>query len=191
MKRMLLSLLICTIVSTASAQEATPTPAAASAANPLTNHNRTLYAGIKTILLRAAEKMPEEHYAFRPTEEVRTFGQIVGHIADSQYTFCSTVLGEKNPALRIEKNKTSRSELVAALKESFAYCDTAYNRLTDASATEMVRVMGSDAPKLGALSVNNVHSIEHYGNLVTYLRIKNIVPPTSEPAFLEQMMKKK
>ena len=159
-------------------------PAAALAQdNPLSTFNKGAYARVKDILLRSAEKMPEENYKFKPTEAVRSYGQIVGHVADAQYIFCSIALGEKNPAPNIEKTKTSKADLIAALKEGFAYCDKAYDGMTDASGAQMVKLFGSDAPKFGALEVNNMHNLEHYGNLVTYMRLKNIVPPTSEPAF--------
>jgi len=157
--------------------------------NALSAYNRHIYGGVKKILLRSAEQVPEENYSFKPTEAVRSFGQIVGHVADSQYAFCSVALGEKNPEPKIEKTKTSKADLIAALKDSFAYCDKAYDAMTDASATQMVKFMGSDAPKLGVLTVNNIHTIEHYGNLVTYMRLKNIVPPTSDQAFMQQMRK--
>ena len=160
------------------------------AQNPLTDHNRLVYKGLKLAITGAAEKMPEESYAFKPVDTVRSFGQIIGHIADAQYSSCSSVLGTANPRPKVEQTKTSKADLVAALKEAFTYCDKAYATLTDATAAEMVKSMGGEAPKLSALTGNNVHSIEHYGNLVTYLRIKNIVPPTSEPAFMQEMMKK-
>lgn len=150
-------------------------------------HNKGLYGGIKKILLSSAEKMPEENYSFKPTDAVRSYGQIVGHIADSQYYFCSLVLGEKNPGLGIEKTKTSKADLIAALKDAFAYCDRAHNSITEASATQMVKFMGNENPKLGVLSVNNVHSALHYGNLITYMRLKNIVPPSSDPDFMKQL----
>lgn len=149
--------------------------------NPLSAFNKTIYDGVKGILLRSAEKMPEENYSFKPTDAVRSYGQIIGHVADAQYLFCSNVLGEKNPAPKIEQTKTSKADLIAALKESFTYCDKAYDTMTDATGTQMVKLFGGDAPKLGVLNVNNLHTIEHYGNLVTYMRLKNIVPPTSEP----------
>jgi uncharacterized damage-inducible protein DinB len=133
--------------------------------------------------------MPEENYSFKPTDAVRNFGQIIGHVADAQYMFCSIALGDKNPAPKIEQTKTSKADLIAALKDAFAYCDKAYDGMTDASATQMVPLFGGDTPKLGVLTVNNVHTIEHYGNLVTYLRMKNIVPPTSEPGFMAQPKK--
>lgn len=157
--------------------------------NPLSSYNRKIYEGVKYILLRSADKMPEEHYSFRPTDAVRNFGQIIGHVADAQYIFGSLVRGEDNPAPKIEQTKTSKADLIAALTEAFAYADVAYQGMTDASATELVKLFGGDAPKLGALTANNLHTIQHYGNLVTYLRLKGVVPPSSEPGFLPEPTK--
>jgi uncharacterized damage-inducible protein DinB len=159
-------------------------------ANPIATHNRFIYSGLKQILIRSAETMPEENYSFKPTEAVRSFGQVIGHIADGQYRFCSAALGEKNPALKVEQTKTSKADLIAALKEAFAYCDKAYDGVTDESAAQMVNLFGRDTPKLGVLNINTVHTSEHYGNVVTYLRLKNIVPPTSDQAFMQQLQKK-
>ena len=97
--------------------------------------------------------------------------------------FCSIELGEKNPGLKIEQTKNTKADLIAALRGAFAYCDKAYDGMTDASAAQMVKLFGSDMPKLGALTANNMHDMEHYGNLVTYMRLKNVVPPTSDPNF--------
>ena len=152
----------------------------ASQANPFSTYNKIFYARMKTILVSSAEKMPEENYNFKPTETVRSYGQIVGHVADAQYMFCSVALGEKNPGLKIEQTKTTKADLVAALKDAVAYCDKAYDSMTDASGSQMVKLFDLDMPKLGVLNVNNMHDMEHYGNLVTYMRLKNIVPPTSE-----------
>jgi len=148
--------------------------------NPLSTWNKFAYARVKDILRKSAEKMPEENYSFKPADTVRTYGQIVGHVADAQYAFCSLALGEKNPALNIEHTKTSKADLIAALNAAFAYCDKAYDGLTDATAVQPIKLFGNDAPRLGALTVNNMHDLEHYGNLVTYMRMKNIVPPSSE-----------
>lgn len=153
---------------------------AASPQNPLSTWNKFAYARVKDILLKSAEKMPEENYTFKPADTVRTYGQIVGHVADSQYAFCSMALGEKSPALNIEQTKTSKADLVAALNTAFAYCDKAYDGMTDAIAVQTIKLFGNDAPRLSALTVNNMHDLEHYGNLVTYMRMKNIVPPSSE-----------
>jgi tetratricopeptide (TPR) repeat protein len=96
----------------------------------------------------------------------------------------TAALGEKSPALKIEQTKTSKADLTAALKDAFAYCDKAYDGMTDASATQVMKLFGGETPKLGVLIVNNTHAVEHYGNLVTYMRLKNIVPPTSEQGFM-------
>ena len=166
-----------------------PAVAAIAADNPLTTYQKGIYYGTKQILLRSAEQVAEENYSFKPTPEVRSYGQILGHVADSQYIFCSIVLGEKNPAPQVEKTKTTKADLISALKDAFAYCDKAYDSINDVSGAEMVKFHGADAPKLGVMTVNNVHTIEHYGNLITYMRLKNIVPPTSDPAFMKTLMK--
>jgi uncharacterized damage-inducible protein DinB len=152
----------------------------ASPANPFSTYNKIFYARMKTILVSSAEKMPEENYNFKPTEAVRSYGQIVGHLADAQYNFCSMSLGETNPGLKIEQTKTTKADLVAALKDALAYCDKAYDSTTDASGLQTVKMFGMDMPKFGVLNINNAHDMEHYGNLVTYMRLKNVVPPTSE-----------
>ncbi|HYS54642.1 MAG TPA: DinB family protein [Thermoanaerobaculia bacterium] len=179
--KLLPTLLICLIA---------PAAVALAEDNPFSATNKSHYGGLKKILLRSAEIVPEENYSFKPTEAVRSFGQIVGHVADSQYAFCSIALGEKNPAPKIEKTKSSKADLIAALKEAFAYCDKAYDGMTDASATQMVKGFTGDTTKLGVLMINNIHCAEHYGNLVTYMRLKNIVPPTSDQAFMQKVTKK-
>jgi len=161
----------------------------ASPVNPFSTYNKIFYARMKTILVSSAEKMPEENYNFKPTEAVRSYGQIVGHIADAQYNFCALALGETSPGLKIEQTKTSKADLVAALKDALAYCDKAYDTATDASGTQTVKLFGMDMPKFGVLNINNAHDMEHYGNLVTYMRLKNIVPPTTEQAQAAQQKK--
>jgi uncharacterized damage-inducible protein DinB len=136
---------------------------------------------VSTWLQGAAEKMPEQEYAFKPDPAVRSFGEILGHIADENYTFCSAALGEKDPMPGIEKTKTTKAELTSALREAFVYCNRAYDALTDAGATETVKAFGQDRNKLGVLWFNASHNLEHYGNLVVYMRLKGIVPPSSEP----------
>jgi uncharacterized damage-inducible protein DinB len=186
-----LTLLICLLApaAVALAQEP-PKPAAPVAQDrPLNAFNKKAYGYLKDILLRSAEKMPEENYNFKPTDAVRSFGQVLGHVADSQYYFCSVALGEKNPAPKVEQTKTSKADLIVALKDAFAYCDKAHEGMTDASARHMVKFSGEDLSKLDVLTVNNLHTVEHYGNLITYLRLKNIVPPTSEPEPVPQPKK--
>lgn len=171
------------------AQGAPAVPTAAPPPKTIGAYNQEIYQGMQAVVLRAAEVMPEEDYQFKPVDTVRTFGQILGHIADSQYYFCSIVLGGPHPSPRVEKTRTTKAELIAALKDAFTYGDQAHAGLTDAAAAEMVKLMGNDAPKLGVLTTNSLHMVEHYGNLVTYLRMKGLVPPTSDPAFMQGMRK--
>jgi uncharacterized damage-inducible protein DinB len=161
------------------AQEKSQSPAAPPA-NPITASEKGLYSFISNAVIGAAQKMPEENYSFKPTPEVRSFGQLVGHVADASYMFCSLTLGEANPAKGIEKTKTSKADLVAALKDAVAYCNKAFDSMTDVKGTEMAKFMNFEMAKLTMLSLNTAHTDEHYGNMVTYLRIKGIVPPTSE-----------
>jgi len=189
MRALLPTLLICLLAPTAGAladdSPATATAKPATVAPPNAFMKRA-YGFVKANLLGSAEKMPEENYGFKPAETVRSFGQIVGHVADSQYYFCSVVRGEKNPALQIEKTKTSKADLIAALKGAFAYCDKAYDGMTEASGAEMVKLFKGDMLKRDALTANAMHGVEHYGNLIVYLRMKNIVPPSSEPGVMPE-----
>ena len=174
MRKLLPTLLLCLLALPTFSQEKP------SSDNPFTAISKRNYQRTQGILLRSAEKMPEENYSFKPVDTVRSYGQIIGHLADAQYLFCSTASGDKNPGLNIEKTKTSKADLIAALKDGFAYCDKVYDAMTDAAAIQTVKFFGNDAPKYAALTVNIAHNMEHYGNLVTYMRIKGIVPPTSE-----------
>ena len=150
-------------------------------ANPITQSEKGFYGFVSNAVIGAAQKMPEENYSFKPTPEVRSFGQLVGHVADANYMFCSQVAGEANPSKgSIEKTKTSKADLVAALKDAVAYCNKAFDGMTDAKGSEMVQFRMFHMAKLTLLSLNTAHTDEHYGNMVTYLRIKGIVPPTSE-----------
>ena len=154
-------------------------------ANPLSAGSKRTYDIIKGYLIRAAEKMPEEHYAFKPTKDVRSFGQLVGHLADASFGFCAAAAGEKPPMGgfdgSLEKSKTTKADLQKALADSFAYCDKVYTNMTDATATTMVKGFWGDLPALSVLSFNTAHDFEHYGNIVTYMRLKEVVPPSSEP----------
>src|ERR1700731_396038 len=150
-------------------------------ANPITASEKGFYSFVSGAVLGAAQKMPEENYSFKPTPEVRSFGQLVGHVADASYSFCSQAIGEANPPVKdIEKTKTSKADLVAALKDGVAYCNKAFDSMTDAKGSQTVKFMNFDLAKLTLFSLNTGHTDEHYGNMVTYLRLKGIVPPTSE-----------
>lgn len=150
------------------------------AQNPVSGGQKFLANMVKNNIIRSAERMPEENYSFKPTPDVRSFGQLIGHVADAQYLFCSAVLGTPNPAPGVEKSKTSKADLVQALKDGFAYCDKAYDGMTDAQAAATVKFFGAEQAKVTVLSFNTAHNNEHYGNIVTYLRLKGLVPPSSE-----------
>jgi len=154
--------------------------APAFAADPLSAGQKGLYEGITNNIIRAAEKMPEANYSFKPTPEVRSFGQLVGHLADYQYIFCSGAAGEKPPVTGIEDSKTSKADLVQALKDGYAYCDKIYSGMTDSKLAENAAVEGRPRAILTILTLTIAHNDEHYGNMVTYLRMKGIVPPSSE-----------
>jgi len=168
-------LVLCTCMASAQAPAAS-----ASAQNPISSGQKFLHSMVKNNIIRSAEKMPEENYSFKPTPEVRSFGQLIGHLADSQYLFCSAVLGKPSPAPGIEKSRTAKADLVQAVKDALAYCDQAYDAVTDAQAGAPVKFFGAEQAKVTVLSFNTAHNNEHYGNIVTYLRIKGLVPPSSE-----------
>ena len=160
-------------------QEKPQTPATPPA-NPITQSEKGLYSFISGAVVKAAEKMPEENYAFKPTPDVRSFGQLVGHVADANYMFCSQAAGEANPNKAVEKTKTSKADLVAAVKDAVAYCQKTFDGMSDAKGSETTKFFNFNLAKLTLLSLNTAHTDEHYGNMVTYLRLKGIVPPTSE-----------
>lgn len=175
----LLIVVLATVASVVGGQTPTSQQPAAAPANPLSAEARQMYNAVKNNLIKMAEKMPEEHYSFKATPEVRTFGGLVGHVADSQARTCSTVNGEaKNLGA---SNKTSKAELVAALKESFGMCDKAFDALTDAKAVEMIQMGQRQSTRLTTLIRTVSHSNEEYGYMSVYMRLKGIVPPSSEP----------
>lgn len=151
----------------------------AQTANPLVGEAKQAYTGIKNNLMKAAEKMPDDGYAFKPTPDIRNYGQLIGHIADSQLRTCSAAKGgEMKPANAA--SKTTKADLVAAMKESFAECDAAFDSLTDANAMEMVKFRNAQRSRIGALMGMIVHSNEEYGYAAVYLRLKGVTPPSSE-----------
>ena len=149
----------------------------------LSNEARADFASIRDYVTRAAEKMPAAKYDYRPVPEVRTFGQIIAHVADDQFNLCAPVKGETrhDAYSQIEHTITTKAALVDTLKKAFAYCDAAYAPIADATAAEAVHMGKSTRSRLAMLQWNVWHTWEHYGNLVTYLRINHIVPPSSEP----------
>jgi hypothetical protein len=145
--------------------------------NPLLAEAKQAYTGVKNNLTKAADKMPEESYGFKPVSEIRNFGQEVAHVADAQLRTCSALNGEaKTPNAA---SKTSKADLVAALKESFAECDKAFDGTNDANAMEITKGP-RPRTRIGVLVGNTTHDNEMYGAMAVYMRLKSIVPPSSE-----------
>jgi len=165
------------VVMFAAAAAAAPQPQAATASASIRQDYRT----VRDYVLRSAEKMPAEKYEFRPTPEVRTFAQQIAHIADDQYNLCAPARGETRQAAyqAIEQSISTKPALIDALTKAFAYCDAAYDALTDASGAE--QTSNKNRTRFGMLNWNLWHTWEHYGNIVVYLRINKLVPPSSEP----------
>jgi uncharacterized damage-inducible protein DinB len=135
---------------------------------------------VKGYLLKAADQVSDENYAFRPTESVRTMGELFGHIADANFMICGMASGQKATMSGVEKSKKTKADLRAALAESFKFCDAAFADITDANANESVKFfLPGTHTRLGVLAFNNAHQFEHYGNIVTYMRMKGMVPPSS------------
>jgi uncharacterized damage-inducible protein DinB len=150
-------------------------------ANPLIATSKAIFAISKGDVMGSIEKVPDELWNYQPTKEIRTMGQLFAHIADGQYEFCGVASEGKVVSKDIEKTMKTKAEVSAALKDAFAYCDAAFAGMTDAKASEIVPFFGMKITRLGALDFNTAHNMEHYGNLVTYMRLNNIVPPSSAP----------
>jgi uncharacterized damage-inducible protein DinB len=164
-------------------------------ADPIVGSARVAYDTMKRYLVAAADEMPEKDYGSRPAtlpaadkKEIRTFGQVIGHVAQENFMFCASAQAQAAPSgtETIEKTKTSKADLQQALADSFNYCDRAWAETTDRNAATAGRYPdGFPLPpttRLGALVFNSSHDAEHYGNLVTYLRARGLVPPSSPPA---------
>jgi uncharacterized damage-inducible protein DinB len=146
--------------------------------NPFSADAWQTWALIKNSILRAADKMPAEDYGFRSTPEVRSFGQMIAHVADAHVLMCGVVKGESPTAGAT--SKITKAELVAALKRSFDYCDPVYESMTDAAGAAKVKWARWEMSKLGLLNWNISHDNETYGIMGAFLRLKGLVPPSSE-----------
>ncbi|MGB6944913.1 MAG: DinB family protein [Bryobacteraceae bacterium] len=160
----------------------------APADNPMSTWLRDAYMRNRANITRTAEKMPEEFYDMRPgaQPEVRSFGQQVGHVANFNFLWCSQAKGEKNPNTTNLEKLGTKAEFVKALNDAFAYCDPVYSGLTDASGAQVIEITQESGRqtknlRMGLLTLNYAHNNEIYGSMVVYLRMKNLVPPASEP----------
>lgn len=182
MTRLLLALATCAITVTSAAAQTAP-PAPQGQTFPLSMSLKRMYDSVKRNVFEAAQKMPDADFAYRPTPDVRTYGELVAHIANAHYSYCSVANGEANPSKEdFEKTKTTKAALLAALQASMEYCDAVYDGATEDSILQMVKQGANQVTKASVLATNASHDNEHYGNMVTYLRLKKIVPPSTERA---------
>jgi uncharacterized damage-inducible protein DinB len=157
------------------------TQAQVSPANPMIGSIGSEWKRVSGNITRAAEQIPESDYGFRPTPAVRTFAQLIGHLTDAQFEICAAALNETPKAVEGDwEKKTAKAELTAAFRASTEYCARAYAQ-ADAAASLPTKLFGDNATRFNALVHNAVHDGEHYGNIVTYMRLKGMVPPSSQP----------
>lgn len=146
--------------------------------NPIVAEQKRAYEMNRDNLIKAAEKMPEADYSFKPTPEMQSYGERIAHIA-GQIGTCSMLTGERKP--NPAAGKTSKTDIVAALKASFEACDAAWASMNDKTAMEMMAGRGGQQnSKLGMLIRNTMHNTELYGYIAPYMRLKGVVPPTSD-----------
>jgi uncharacterized damage-inducible protein DinB len=163
-----------TLASLANAQISPNLPNPTGAPNPLTTTLSIFRSNMQDKIMKAADAMPESKYSYRPTKDVRSFGEIVTHVADISYTLCSNVKGEATPATATAKG--SKTEIVAYLKGSFDYCDGVYSGFPDAHLNDPANFFGAKTNKMFILTQVGNHDALHYGNLVTYLRLNGLEP---------------
>jgi uncharacterized damage-inducible protein DinB len=138
---------------------------------------------VARLVAASADAMPPAGYAFKPTPDVRTFGELIGHLAEEHYMICSGIKGEKNPKEGASFEKlAAKPELIKALNESIAYCNAVYAAARDEANTTQPRSAGRADTPFSSMLLNVTHDSEHYGNIVTYLRMKGIIPPSSQPS---------
>jgi uncharacterized damage-inducible protein DinB len=173
------------VLAAAGCAQPAPPPAPPPPSTAIVDAAKTQYEIAKGYLTRALEQVPEAKLSYRATPDVRTFAQLFAHVADANYMFCSYSRGEPSPSGmgEVEKTKTTKADIQKALADSFAYCDRAFAGLNDTSGAAGVTLEALNNMKttrLGALTFNTMHDFEHYGNVVTYMRLNKMVPPSSQ-----------
>jgi uncharacterized damage-inducible protein DinB len=162
-----------------------PQAPASATQNPVSDALRSSWNGVKRDIKESADQMAEENFAFKPTPEVRSFGDLLTHVAGASYEFCASAKNEPAPFQEksFEGKMTTKADIVKVTNDAIAYCDAAFTQVTDANMGEAVHgAFGSkDQTTRAAMLVGQIgHDNEHYGNLVTYFRLKNMVPPSSK-----------
>ncbi len=188
MRSRCLGALVAALASTAVAAQTTDGGFDKALSSSMASVAKSMHSTIRANLAEAAERMSDADYAFRPTAEVRTFGQLVGHVINANYFFCSQASGEKAPANPNFETIGDKATLVTGLTDSLGYCDRVYGATTDANFNRSIKMgagagMPATATVRGAILMFNVaHNNEHYGNVVVYMRLRGRVPPSTARA---------
>ena len=149
--------------------------------SPLASEVQGAYARVKPNIVKAAEKMPPEDYSYKPTPDIRTFGRVVNHVTEAQFHICAASNNTApSDAQKVPPDTADKATILAALNASFAECDKAYAGVTDANMTEMLQAGPAKRSRLSMLWGNVSHDNEQYATLALYLRLKGLVPPSSE-----------
>jgi hypothetical protein len=138
------------------------------------------YNRLKPNVVKAAEKMPEADFLYKPTPDVRTYARIVNHVTEAQFHTCTALNGTTFDPKSVPGDTADKATVLAGLKASFAECDKAYGALTDATITEILTLGPVKRSRIGLAWGNVSHDNEQYAELSTYLRLKGLVPPTAE-----------
>jgi hypothetical protein len=179
MRRMMVCAMAVLLAPVAVFGQAAATPAPAATANPMSAEVQGRYASLKGFILKAADTMPAEDYSFKPTPDIRTFARVANHVTEAQNRGCGALNGTSAPK-PAPAETADKATIVDALKASFAECDKAFGALTDANMTEMVQVGPAKHSRLGLAWGTVSHDNEQYATLALYMRLKGLVPPSSE-----------
>jgi hypothetical protein len=150
--------------------------------NPISAGLKADWADVSVLLAKEADKMPDEDYRFKPTPEIQDFGQRMAHIISFNLRVCSTLAGHPKTANVSQNGMPTKADIVAAMKEANDTCDAFFGSLTDADLNKMVS-MGTGPQRLEVVVINDFilqHSQEMYGYMAVYLRLKGVVPPSSD-----------
>lgn len=155
-------------------------PAASAAQTPAdTAGYKVPFDSVRDNIIKAAAAVSEADYAFKPTPEVRSMGQLFGHVANANFMICAAIAGEKSPATSDAEKLATKAEIQKAVADSFEYCDRVWGSI-GARGSEALDLFGMQLTRSSALAFNAAHDWEHYGNIVTYMRLKGMVPPSSQ-----------
>jgi uncharacterized damage-inducible protein DinB len=161
---------------------ALPLAGALQAQNTVTNGLRAIEQRQAKNIVDAAEEMPADKYGFKPTPAQMSFGDVVAHlIAEGNEALCSSTSGQKPPEHPKFSGTDPKDKLVAALKESFQFCQTAFAQLQDAQLADSTQFFGPNKVTRGFAGLITVADwADHYSQMAIYLRLNGLLPPTAK-----------